>query len=131
LFTGDCVLGASSTTVRDLASYMQSLQLLTTYTHDTICPGHGPVVLPPRGAELIRWYMHHREEREQQILAALARGISGVKEITRHVYPRNLRKGLRAGAERNVATHLTKLVQEGRVTQTPSSYVLQAATRHS
>jgi hydrolase len=35
LFTGDCVLGASSSTVRDLASYMQSLQLLTTYQHDT------------------------------------------------------------------------------------------------
>ena len=42
LFTGDCVLGASSSTVRDLASYMKSLQLLTTYQHDTICPGHGP-----------------------------------------------------------------------------------------
>ena len=72
--------------------------------------------------------MHHREEREQQILAALARGISGVKEITRHVYPRNLHKGLREGAERNVATHLAKLVHEGRVTQTPSSYVLQGAS---
>jgi endoribonuclease LACTB2 len=125
LFTGDCVLGASSSTVRDLASYMKSLQLLTTYQHDTICPGHGPVVPPPRGAELVRWYMHHREEREQQILEALARGISGVKEITRHVYPRNLRQGLREGAERNVTTHLAKLVQEGRVTQTPSHYVLQ------
>jgi hypothetical protein len=75
--------------------------------------------------------MHHREEREQQILEALARGISGVKEITRHVYPRNLRKGLREGAERNVTTHLAKLVQEGRVTQTPSHYVLQGATHNS
>ncbi|MBM3224371.1 MAG: MBL fold metallo-hydrolase [Candidatus Tectomicrobia bacterium] len=124
LFTGDCVLGASSTTVRDLATYMHSLQVLTTYPHDTICPGHGPVVPPPRGAELVRWYMHHRDEREQQILAALAQGITGVPEITRHVYPRNLRKGLRASAERNVTTHLTKLVHEGRVTQTPSHYVL-------
>jgi hypothetical protein len=75
--------------------------------------------------------MHHREEREQQILEALAKGISGVKEITRHVYPRNLRKGLREGAERNVTTHLAKLVQEGRVMQTPSHYVLQGATRNS
>jgi len=131
LFTGDCILGASSSTVRDLASYMKSLHLLTTYPHDTICPGHGPVVLPPRGAELVRWYMRHREEREQQILEALAKGFAGVKEITRHVYPRNLRQGLRAGAERNVTTHLEKLMQEGRVTQTPSHYVLQGATRHS
>ena len=125
LFTGDCILGALSTTVRDLASYMQSLQLLTQYQHDTICPGHGPVVPPPRGAELVRQYMHHREEREQQILDALAKGFSGVKEITRHIYPRNLRQGLRAAAERNVTTHLEKLAKEGRVAQTPSHYALR------
>ena len=73
--------------------------------------------------------MHHREEREQQILEALAKGISGVKEITRHVYPRNLRQGLRAAAKRNVTTHLEKLTKEGRVAQTPSHYVLQGAPR--
>jgi hypothetical protein len=32
---------------------------------------------------------------------------------------------LRAGAERNVATHLEKLVKEGRVVETPSRYALQ------
>lgn len=124
LFTGDCILGASSSTVRDLFSYMKSLDLLLRYPHDTICPGHGPVVPPPRGAQLVRWYQQHREEREQQILDALAKGITGVKEITRHVYPRNLRQGLRAAAERNVVTHLEKLAKEGRVTQTPSHYAL-------
>lgn len=124
LFTGDCVLGASSTTVRDLHSYMKSLELLLRFPHDTICPGHGPVVAPPRGAELVRWYMQHRAQREQQILGALAQGITGVKEITRHVYPRNLHKGLRDSAERNVRTHLEKLVKEGRVAETPSHYVL-------
>jgi hypothetical protein len=70
--------------------------------------------------------MHHREEREQQILAALAQGYTGVSEITRHVYPRNLRKGLRQAAERNVATHLEKLSKEGRVLETPSHYSLRA-----
>lgn len=125
LFTGDCILGASSSTVRDLFSYMKSLDLLLRYPHDTICPGHGPVVPPPRGAQLVRWYQQHREEREQQIIDALARGITGVKEITRHVYPRNLRQGLRAAAERNVVTHLEKLAKEGRVMQTPSHYALR------
>jgi ribonuclease/clavin/mitogillin len=125
LFTGDCILGASSSTVRDLRSYMHSLQLLTRYQHDTICPGHGPVVPPPRGAQLVRWYIDHRQQREQQILAALARGITGVKDITRAIYPRNLRQGLRQGAERNVATHLEKLRQEGRVVETPSHYALR------
>ncbi len=125
LFTGDCILGASSSTVRDLFSYMKSLELLTHYAHDTICPGHGPVVPPPRGPQLVRWYMQHREEREQQILEALAKGISGVREIARHVYPRNLRQGLRQAAERNVTTHLEKPVQEGRVAQAPSPYALR------
>ncbi|MBI3326221.1 MAG: MBL fold metallo-hydrolase [Nitrospinae bacterium] len=125
LFTGDCVLGASSSTVQDLSSYMQSLRLLTRYPHDTICPGHGPVVPPPRGAELVRWYINHREQREQQILAALAQGLSEVEAITRHVYPRNLPKGLRHAAERNVATHLEKLGKEGRVVGTPSHYTLR------
>jgi hypothetical protein len=73
----------------------------------------------------VRWYQQHRQEREQQIVDALARGITGVKEITRHVYPRNLRQGLRAAAERNVVTHLEKLAKEGRVTQTPSHYALR------
>jgi glyoxylase-like metal-dependent hydrolase (beta-lactamase superfamily II) len=125
LFTGDCILGASSTTVRDLLSYMESLHLLMRYPHDTICPGHGPVVPPPRGAELVRWYLNHRDQREQQILAALAKGLATIEEITRDVYPSDLAEGLRRGAEQNVATHLTKLVKEGRVTETPSRYGLQ------
>lgn len=126
LFTGDCVLGASSSTVRDLATYMASLQLLTRMQHDTIFPGHGPIVPPPRGAGLVQEYIQHRERREQQILQALEQGISEVKEIARAVYPRNLRKGLRQAAERNVATHLEKLRKEGRVAQTPARYSLRS-----
>ncbi len=124
LFTGDCVLGASSSTVRDLASYMKSLHLLTHYTHDTICPGHGPIVPPPRGEKLVHEYIHHREYREQQILAALEQGHTDVKAIARAVYPRNLKKGLWPGAERNVVTHLEKLKKEGRVVEQPVQFSL-------
>jgi endoribonuclease LACTB2 len=125
LFTGDCILGASSTTVRDLMSYMQSLELLTQYPHETICPGHGPVVPPPRGAELVRWYIDHRRQREQQVLAALGKGLGTVAEITREVYPPDLPTGLRRGAEQNVATHLEKLAKEGRLDETPARYRLR------
>jgi endoribonuclease LACTB2 len=125
LFTGDCILGASSTTVHDLQSYMQPLELLTGYQHDTICPGHGPVVSPPRGAELVQWYIDHRNQREQQIFAALQKGLVTVEEITRDVYPADLPEGLRRGAEQNVATHLDKLVKEGRVAEMPARYSLQ------
>jgi endoribonuclease LACTB2 len=122
LFTGDCILGGSSTTVRDLTSYMQSLALLTRYAHEIICPGHGPVVRPPRGAELVRWYIDHRREREQQVLAALRKGFGTIEEITREVYPADLPAGLRRGAEQNVATHLTKLANEGSIDETPARY---------
>jgi glyoxylase-like metal-dependent hydrolase (beta-lactamase superfamily II) len=124
LFTGDCVLGASSSTVRDLDAYMKSLHLLTRYEHDTICPGHGPIVGPPRGERLVHEYIEHREHREQQILAALEKGIGDVKGIARDVYPPNLKKGLWPGAERNVITHLAKLKKEGRIVEQPAQYTL-------
>lgn len=124
LFTGDCVLGASSSTVRDLASYMKSLHLLTRYQHDTICPGHGPIVGPPRGQQLVREYIQHREHREQQILEALEQGITDVHAIARAIYPRNLKRGLWPGAERNVRTHLEKLKKEGRIIEQPAQYTL-------
>lgn len=121
LFTGDTILGASSSTVQDLLSYMRSLQSLTRYKHDTICPAHGPVVSPPRGAQLVRWYINHRQQREEQVLTALAKGLSNAKDIARHIYPKNLNRGLRHAAESNVRTHLDKLIKEGRVVETPSS----------
>jgi glyoxylase-like metal-dependent hydrolase (beta-lactamase superfamily II) len=106
-------------------SYMQSLELLTRYPHETICPGHGPVVPPPRGAELVRWYIDHRRQREQQVLAALSKGLGTVEEITREVYPPDLPAGLRRGAEQNVATHLEKLTKERRLDETPARYRLR------
>ena len=124
LFTGDCVLGASSSTVRDLASYMKSLHLLTRYQHDTICPGHGPIVGPPRGQQLVREYIQHREHRERQILAALEQGVTDVHAIARAIYPRNLKRGLWPGAERNVRTHLEKLKKEGKIIEQPAQYTL-------
>jgi glyoxylase-like metal-dependent hydrolase (beta-lactamase superfamily II) len=124
LFTGDCVLGASSSTVRDLATYMKSLDTLMRFEHDTICPGHGPIVPPPRGATLVQTYIDHRQHREQQILGALEQGITDVKAIARAIYPKNLKKGLWPGAERNVQTHLEKLKTEGRIVEQPAQFVL-------
>ena len=125
MFTGDTVLGSSSSTVGDLFSYMKSLHLLTGFPHDTVCPAHGAVVPPPRGRRLVQWYIDHRGEREREVLAALSKGITEPKEMVRDIYPRNLKRGLRNGAERNVRTHLDKLMKEGRVEETPASFGLK------
>jgi len=125
MFTGDTILGASSSTVRDLSDYMKSLDKINKFRVDTICPAHGPVVPAPRGSRLISWYIRHRNERESQILMALGKGITDVDEIVKDIYPKNLKKGLRHAAARNVNTHLTKLVKEGVVSEAPSTYVLK------
>ena len=130
LFSGDTILGNSSTSVRNLKQYMASLELLArslpggTGGGSIICPGHGQVIQD--GAARIQWYIQHRQEREQQVLAALEGGAKSVNEIVRAVYPRNLRKNLRESAARNVQTHLDKLREEGRVVEDSATFTVSA-----
>jgi glyoxylase-like metal-dependent hydrolase (beta-lactamase superfamily II) len=127
LFSGDTILGSSSSTVRNLKEYMASLELLARQQPSIICPGHGPVVHD--GTSRIQWYIQHRQEREAQVLAALAGGAGTVAEIAVAVYPRNLRNNLREAAARNVRTHLEKLLAEGRVVEHSAIYSLKGDPR--
>ena len=120
MFTGDTVLGGSTSTVRELGDYMQSLELLASYAPARVFPAHGPLV--DSGTERIKSYIKHRQEREEQILAALGEGLSDVYDIVEYVYPRDLPRRLREAAARNVRTHLAKLVQEERATEVPARY---------
>ena len=122
MFTGDTILSASSSTVRSLTDYMKSLELLARHGAQIICPGHGPVVT--EAAPRIQPYIANRERRELQVLAALQQGLTQVDDIARRIYPRNLRRGLRQAAARNVLTHLAKLKREGRVAETEATYTL-------
>ena len=125
MFTGDTVLGASSTSVGDLAAYMESLQRLIEIEHETVCPAHGPVVPPPKGSGLIRWQHDHRARRETQVLDALKDGHTTAEAITESIYPRDLKPGLMRSAQRNVTTHLTKLKSDGVVDETPANFRLK------
>ena len=123
MFTGDTILGSSSSTVQDLSDYMRSLELLARYRPRTICPGHGPVVT--EGARRIQSYLAHRRLREQQVLAAVEAGFATIDDIVSYVYPRNLRGELREAAARNVLTHLAKLARDRRVKRTQETYTLE------
>ena len=122
LFSGDNLLGNSSSSVRDLKQYMRSLERMARTRPEVVCPGHGDTIL--RGARRIQQQIAHRQGREDQVVAALADGADTVDTIVGAVYPRNLRKNLRDAAGRNVRTHLEKLRQEGRVAERPASYRL-------
>ena len=120
LFSGDNILGNSSSSVRNLKQYMASLELMARQRPKIICPGHGQTI--HNGEARIRWYLKHRQAREDQVLAALSDGVATVDETVTAVYPRNLRKNLRGAATRNVTTHLTKLKEEGRIREYPATY---------
>ena len=121
LFSGDNILGNSSSSVRNLKQYMASLNIMLGQRPHIICPGHGQVI--ERGIDRINWYIKHRLEREVQVLEALRNGSQTVADTVDMVYPRNLRKNLRSSASRNIQTHLDKLKEEGVITETPAQYI--------
>lgn len=122
LFSGDNLLGNSSSSVRNLKQYLASLTRMADTRPLVVCPGHGNTIL--RGQQRIRQQIAHRQAREEQVLSALAGGAATVDEIAAAVYPRNLRKSLRQAAARNVRTHLEKLRQDGRVAERQATYTL-------
>ena len=124
LFSGDNLLGNSSSSVRNLKLYMSSLNRMANTRPQVVCPGHGNTIV--RGESRILQQIAHRQGREDQVLAAIAGGASTVDAIVAAVYPRNLRKSLRDAAGRNVRTHLEKLGQEGSVREQEATYSLVA-----
>src|SRR5688572_27947126 len=88
LFTGDTVVGRGTSFIDppdgDLVLYLRSLKRLQELEPRTLYPGHGPVVV--RAQEKIREYLAHREERESQIIAALADGPRTITEMVEVIY---------------------------------------------
>jgi glyoxylase-like metal-dependent hydrolase (beta-lactamase superfamily II) len=116
LFTGDTILGASSTTISDLGAYLDSLSGLRELPNlQLMCPGHGPVIEDP--VAYIDAYINGRHARERQILEALAQTPEMTTwAIMEQIYAdQNLVPRLRRAADRQVRTHLRKLEKEGRV----------------
>jgi glyoxylase-like metal-dependent hydrolase (beta-lactamase superfamily II) len=115
LFTGDAVLGRGTSVIDppegDVAAYLRSLDAMVALRPRTIYPGHGPAVWS--ALEKLAEYRAHREERERQVLEALADGPHSAEEIVPAVY-RGYPAELRTLAARSVLAHLLKLEREGR-----------------
>jgi glyoxylase-like metal-dependent hydrolase (beta-lactamase superfamily II) len=112
LFTGDHIMGGSSVLVEDMTAYLESLRRLAEIPLDVLYPGHGETI--DRPGEVIDWYIAHRLQREAEIVRILGSGPAGVDEIVEQVYA-DLDAGLYPLATLNVAAHLRKLAEEGRV----------------
>ena len=112
LFTGDHLMGGSTVIIEDLAAYLGSLRKLLPMGLRRLYPGHGPAIDDPDA--LIREYIAHRLEREEQILAALREGAGTLGEIVEIVYA-EVDQWLHVAASWSVAAHLRKLSTDGRV----------------
>jgi glyoxylase-like metal-dependent hydrolase (beta-lactamase superfamily II) len=118
LFTGDLVLGGSTTVIPDedgdLGQYLNSLRRIQGLDVRRIYPAHGPVIDDP--AAKIQEYLDHRMLRERQILEALGNGARAIPEMVRAIYA-DVPVALHGHAAMSVHSHLKKLKQEGRVSE--------------
>jgi glyoxylase-like metal-dependent hydrolase (beta-lactamase superfamily II)/8-oxo-dGTP pyrophosphatase MutT (NUDIX family) len=114
MLTGDMVLGRGTTVIThpdgDLAAYFDSLELLSeivrSYGVVELLPGHGPRVSDP--LDWLSYYRRHREERLDQVRAALAAGAHTPAEVVARVYA-DVDRTLWAAAEQSVRAQLDYL----------------------
>jgi glyoxylase-like metal-dependent hydrolase (beta-lactamase superfamily II) len=97
LFCGDMMTATTTIMVPpasrggSLRDYLDSLRRLSAMAPSIAWPGHGPIITDP--VSRIHEYLVHREERERQVVACLARGIRDLDGIVAAVYadtPRDL-----------------------------------------
>ncbi|MBE3552299.1 MAG: MBL fold metallo-hydrolase [Kyrpidia tusciae] len=119
LFTGDAVLGAGTTWIGPpdghLRTYLNTLRKLLTYPADIAGPAHGPLVQDPAGQ--IRYYLSHRQEREEQIMSLIDKHPRRIADLVSAIYEGQIPPAARWVAERTLLGHLVKLEEEGRVTR--------------
>ena len=120
LFTGDHVMGWSSTMVSppegDTGLYVDSLRCLArraaTGMDRTYYPGHGHPVQNP--SALVEHLLYRREQRDTQILAALATGAFDIEELMSRGY-RELRGVQVYAGRRMLLAHLIHLERQNRI----------------
>lgn len=115
LLTGDTVLGRGTSVVAypdgALGPYLDSLERLRAFANSPadvlrLLPGHGPVIDDPSG--VLSYYLEHRQDRLNQVRAALAEGHTTPESIVQHVYA-DVPQPLWPAAERSVRAQLDYL----------------------
>ena len=110
VLTGDTVLGRGTTVVAHpdgvLGEYLESLRRLQDLGELTVLPGHGPEL--PSAGEAAARYLAHREERLEQVRAAVAAGASTPQRVVEVVYA-DVDRGLWPAATLSVRAQLAYL----------------------
>ncbi|SRR5579875_827720 len=117
LFAGDLVAGVGTVVIippeGDMLDYLASLRRLLTLNLRMILPAHGPMITEPQA--LLAGYLRHREEREAQVIAALAATApqpQTAAQLVTRIYT-DVDPQLHPIAAHSVLAHLLKLEREG------------------
>ena len=114
LFTADHVMEWATSMVSppdgDVGDFMRSCEHLLEFQWDLFLPGHGDIVHAPN--ERLSWLLHHRREREAQILTQLKAGAATPYDLAQAIYT-DIDAKLIPVAARNVFAHLLELHNKG------------------
>ncbi|MDA1035980.1 MAG: hypothetical protein O3B65_03755, partial [Chloroflexi bacterium] len=125
LITTDTVMQVSTTVLRpgegNLRDYVRTLHRFQEIAPKTMYAGHGRPSTDPAGR--LRELIAHREEREQQLLDALAGAPKTVQEIRAILYV-GLEEVRVALAEDQLRTGIAKLIEDGAVRTDDDHYSL-------
>lgn len=114
LFSGDHLMGWATTLISppdgDLGAFRASVARVLERGDARLFPGHGAPVSDP--ADLARYVLAHREAREAEIVAALARDPAPVQGLVSEIYV-DVDPRLHPAAARNVLAHLVDLTERG------------------
>lgn len=117
LFCGDHIMGWSTSVVSppdgDMGAYLDSLAKIRARGFRTLWPAHGPPITDPD--PFLAAYNAHRLQREAEVTAALAEGLTQVRPIVERIYI-DLDRRLHPAAAHSVLAHLIHLVRTGRAT---------------
>ena len=116
LFSGDHVMGWSTSIISppdgDMADYMTSLELLLKRDDRILWPTHGAPIDDPK--PFVSSFIAHRLDRERQITACMADGLSQIEEMVPLMY-RDLKKFMYPAAARSVLAHMIHMRDRGLV----------------
>lgn len=118
LIAGDMVASVGTILVHpdddgDMRLYLASLQRLLAAGPRRLWPAHGAAVEDP--ARLLRFYIGHRLQREEKVLAALRQSAGSVQELVRVVYA-DTSPAVHWLAAGSLLAHLRKLQADERAT---------------
>jgi glyoxylase-like metal-dependent hydrolase (beta-lactamase superfamily II) len=122
VFCGDLAMKGSTIYIPtnlqgDLIAYLASLERVLALRPAQLLPAHGPVIDDPE--PVLRGYLEHRRQREEQIVALLRGGETSPDALAASIY-RGIKDTLMPMAKESVLAHLLKLEREGRARRAPA-----------